>query len=236
MFTIVRTGRSAFAAAVLTLLAYMSANAGDDGCVLQCPGAVTVIMGGNSRVVWQRMRLGEGSLKSLRDDIGFELYGRQRTGVGGMPVSNGPLVGLYFKKAVALEEFGEKWSISETTADTYVKYFIADYAYVGLGDTEAEKCVSGDATSCESFAEHVEHDVKDAAELGIPLANIPVSAKLRDALRPSYNTFRAVALSKVRPAHSYPTQDGGRLFISNATLVKGHVCNGRGVDMWCATD
>jgi hypothetical protein len=193
-------------------------------------------MGGNSRVTWQRVRLGEGSLKFLRDDIGSELYGRQREGVGGMPVSNGPLVGLYFKDAAALEAFGEKWSISETTAEVYVKYFIADYAYVGLGDAEAEKCVSGDAESCKSFAEHVEHDVRDAAELGIPLTNLPVSTKLRDALRPSYNTFRAAAQSKLRPAHSYPTQDGGRLFISNDTLTKGHVCNGRGVDMWCATD
>lgn len=225
-----------FAAAVLIVLACASANAGDDGCVLQCPSAVTAIVGGNSKVTWQRVRLGEGSLQSLRGNIGSKLYGYQRMGVGGMPVTQRHLVGLYFPKAVSLEEFGEKWAISETTADTYVKYFIADTAYVGFGDVEAEECVSGDAKSCEGFAKRVEGHIKDAAELGIPLAHIPVSAKLRDALRPSYYDFRAVALSKVRRFSSFPTQDGGRVFISDDTLLEGRVCSGTGVNMWCAID
>ena len=146
------------------------------------------------------------------------------------------LVGLYFPNAASLEEFGEKWDISETTADTYVKYFIADTAYVGFGDAEAEKCVSGDAQSCEGFAKRVEGNVRDAAELGIPLAHIPVSAKLRDALRTSYYAFRTIALSKVRRFSSFPTQDGGRVFISDDTLLEGHVCSGTGANMWCAID
>lgn len=49
-----------FAAAVLTVLAGTSANAGNDGCVLRCPSTVTAITSGNLTVTWQRVRLGEG--------------------------------------------------------------------------------------------------------------------------------------------------------------------------------